>query len=197
MLIIGLTGGIGSGKTTVAKLFSELDVPIIDADVIARQVVEPGTPALTEIAQTFGPDIIGKDGMLDRPAMRHIIFNDTNKRRQLEKILHPRIQQQMLAQAKTFNADYCIFVIPLLFETGQQHIVDRTLVIDSDDHLRRQRLKSRDNMSDDDIDKAFAAQVNPQQRLSLADDSITNNKDIDKLRTQVTTLHNRYKQMSR
>ena len=197
ILIIGLTGGIGSGKTTIAKLFSELGVPIVDADAIARQVVEPGSPALTEIAQTFGPDIIEKDGTLNRRAMRQLIFNDAKKRHQLEKILHPRIQREMLAQTETLKGSYCIFAIPLLFEAKQQHLVDRTLLVDCNEQTRRQRLRSRDNMSDSDVDKAFAAQFDQQQRLSLADDVITNNQDIDSLRSQVIALHQRYKRMAR
>lgn len=192
MLTIGLTGGIGSGKSAAAKLFAELGVPIIDTDLIARQVVEPGQPALTEIAQTFGPEILTRDGQLNRPALRQIIFADAAKRQQLEAILHPRIQTEMLRQAAALTAPYCIFVIPLLLEAGQQHLVKRILVIDCDDNLRRQRLKNRDQMSDAEIDRAFAAQASREQRLAAADDIISNDGSLDQLRAQVQQLHSRY-----
>jgi dephospho-CoA kinase len=192
MLTIGLTGGIGSGKSTVAKLFAELNIPIIDTDIIAREVVAPGQPALTEIAKTFGAEILTSDGQLNRLALRQIIFADATKRQQLEAILHPRIQTEMLRQATTLTAPYCIFVIPLLLEARQQHLVNRILVIDCDDAIRRQRLKHRDQMSDAEINRAFAAQVGREQRLAAADDIITNNGDIDQLRTQVQQLHSRY-----
>lgn len=196
MLIIGLTGGIGSGKSTVANLFAELGVPIIDTDIIARQVVEPGQPALVEITQVFGPDILTADGGLDRPVLRRIIFGDTGKRKALEAILHPRIQEEMLRQAAQLHAPYCIFVIPLLVEAGQQHLVDRILVVDCDDDLRRQRLKSRDSMSDSEIDRAFAAQASREQRLAAASDTIGNDDNIEQLRTQVQRLHGRYTRLA-
>ena len=192
MLTIGLTGGIGSGKSVAAKLFAELGTPVIDTDIIAREVVAPGQPALAEIAQMFGPEIRTSDGQLNRPALRQIIFANANKRQQLEAILHPRIQNEMLRQAATLTTPYCIFVIPLLLEAHQQHLVNRILVIDCDDATRRQRLKSRDQMSDAEIDRAFAAQASREQRLAAADEIITNNDDIDQLRTQVQQLHSRY-----
>ena len=196
MLIVGLTGGIGSGKTTIANLFAQHGVHLIDADIIARQVVEPNQPALAEISQAFGPGVIGQDGRLNRSAMRQIIFSNAEKRQTLEKILHPRIQHEMLRQAKALTTNYCLFVIPLLFEANQQHLVDQILVVDCDDEIRRRHLKLRDNMNDDEINKAFAAQINRQQRLALADETIFNNKGLEHLKIQVSALHDRYTLMS-
>lgn len=192
MLIIGLTGGIGSGKSTVANLFATLGIPIIDTDIIARQVVEPGQPALQEIKKTFGHEVLTDNGALNRPVIRKIIFNDPSKRKQLEGILHPRILNEMLQQARSLTTPYCIFVIPLLIEAQQQTLVDRILVVDCEDKLRRKHLKLRDNMTDAEIDKVFAAQADRHQRLAQSDDVIHNNKDLDHLRSQVSALHSRY-----
>lgn len=196
MLTIGLTGGIGSGKSTVASLFAELGVPIIDTDLIARQVVEPGQAALTEITNAFGPEVLTNTGQLNRPALRQIIFADAGKRKRLEAILHPRIQAEMLRQAAALSTPYCIFVIPLLLEAGQQHLVDRILVVDCDDEHRRQRLKQRDGMSDAEIDNAFAAQASREQRLAAASNIISNDSDINHLRPQVLELHSRYTKLA-
>lgn len=196
MLIIGLTGGIGSGKSATAQLFAELGVPIIDTDLIARQMVEPGQPAQTEIAQTFGAEILTSAGQLNRPVLRQLIFADSAKRQQLEAILHPRIQTEMLRQADLLTTPYAIFVIPLLLETGQQSLVNRILVIDCDDAIRRQRLKQREQMNDAEIDRAFAAQASREQRLAAADETISNNGDLEQLRLQVQQLHHRYGQLA-
>lgn len=196
MLTIGLTGGIGSGKSAAAHCFAELGVPIIDTDLIARQVVEPGQPALTEIAQTFGAEIVTDAGQLDRAALRQLIFADSAKRQQLEAILHPRIRAEMLRQAALLTSPYAIFVIPLLLEAGQQNLVDRILVIDCDDTIRRQRLKQRDQMNDSEIDHAFAAQTSREQRLAAADEIISNNGERNQLRLQIEQLHCRYSQLA-
>ncbi len=195
MKIIGLTGGIGSGKTTVSDLFEELGVPVIDADVIARQVVEPGQAALTEIQQQFSGEVINDDGRLNRDALRQIVFEQPEKRRTLETILHPAIAQEMLHQASKLNTHYCLFVIPLIIEAQQQHLVDRILVVDAPDQLRRQRVKQRSQLDDQQIDAIFAAQVNRDTRLRQADDIIYNSSDLDDLRTQVLHLHNRYNEI--
>lgn len=192
MIIIGLTGGIGSGKSTVANLFAKLDVPIIDSDIIAREIVMPGLPALEEIANTFGNEYLTSNGELDRLKLRQLIFDDADKRQQLEAILHPRIRTEMQHRAQALNTAYCIFVIPLLIEAGQQNLVDRILVVDSPDDLRRQRLKERDNMSDEAIDKAFAAQIQRQQRIDAADDIITNDTNLEHLQAPALELHQKY-----
>lgn len=192
MLIIGLTGGIGSGKSAVCALFSELDVPVIDADVIARLVVEPGQPALEQIRATFGDEILTPDGLLDRARLRALIFANPAKRKQLEAILHPAIRREMLIQAAQVQAPYCVFAIPLLIEVGQTDMVDRVLVVDAPDALRRQRLKQRDGLDDAQIDAICAAQLERTARLAQADDVIHNAADLAHLRAQVLDLHDRY-----
>ena len=192
MIIIGLTGGIGSGKSTVANLFAKLDVPIIDSDIIAREVVMPGQSALEEIVKTFGDDYLTSNGELNRLKLRQLIFDDADKRQQLEAILHPRIRTEMQHRAQALNTAYCIFVIPLLIEVEQQNLVDRILVVDSPDDLRRQRLKERDHMSDEAIDKIFTAQIQRQQRIDTADDVITNDTNLKHLQVQVLELHQKY-----
>ena len=192
MLIIGLTGGIGSGKTAVCSIFSELGVPVIDADIVARQVVEPGQAALKLIQMTFGDGVITASDQLDRARLRTIIFSDPTKRKKLEAILHPAIQTEMLRQAKALNHPYCVFAIPLLIEAKQTDMVDRILVIDAPDELRRQRIKARDQLNDHEIDAIFSAQLTREARLSQADDTIYNHADLNQLRSQVIDLNSRY-----
>lgn len=197
MLNIGLTGGIGSGKSAVCALFSELDVPVIDADVIARQVVQPGQPALVQVRSAFGKQILTADGQLDRPRLRALIFADPVKRKQLEAILHPAIRQAMLDQAADLQAPYCIFAIPLLIETKQTGMMDRILVVDAPEPLRRERLKQRDGLDEPQIDAVFAAQLDHETRLAHADDIIHNDSDPAHLRAQVIDLHCRYSELAK
>ena len=196
MLIVGLTGGIGSGKSAAAQHFARLGVPIIDTDLIARQLVEPGQVALTEITQQFGHEVLTSDGQLNRAILRQLIFTDSSKRQTLEAILHPRIRAEMLRQASLLNASYTIFVIPLLVEAEQRPLVNRVLVVDCDDEIRRQRLKQRDQMNDTDITRAFAAQASRTQRLTIADEIINNDGDIHQLLRQVEQLHHHYTQLA-
>ncbi len=196
MLIVGLTGGIGSGKSAAAEHFARLGVPIIDSDLIARQMVVPGQAALAEITEQFGDGVLTSDGQLNRPALRQLIFADSSKRDTLEAILHPRIRTEMLRQATLLNTPYTIFVIPLLVETGQQALVNHILVIDCDDEIRRQRLKQRDQMNDTDISNAFAAQASREQRLAGADEVINNSGDIQQLLHRVEQLHHHYSQLA-
>ncbi len=197
MLIIGLTGGIGSGKSAVSRLFSELGVPVIDTDIISHQVVEPGQPALQQIRQTFGDEILSANGELDRSKLRNIVFATPKKRAQLEAILHPLIQQEMLHQASLLNSPYCIFAIPLLIEANQTGLVNRILVIDAPEELRRQRIKQRDQLDDNQINAIFAAQLPPQARLKHADDIIYNDSSLDHLRIQVIDLNRRYTEIAK
>ena len=198
MLIIGLTGGIGSGKSTVTKLFSSHGVPIIDADTIARQVTAPGQPALREICALFGEEMIDDDGQLKRRQLRKIIFSNPQKRAQLEAILHPIIQQRMLEQAAiaSQHAAYTILSIPLLLESGWQQLLDRILVIDVSEQSQLQRTMQRDNIDKKTAQAIINAQINRQDRLLAADDIIDNEGSIDELQQQLQQLHQKYLQLS-
>ncbi len=197
MLIIGLTGGIGSGKSTICKLFTDLGVPVIDADIIARQVVAPDQPALGQIKKAFGEAVITKTGQLDRSKLRSIVFDNPTKRKQLEAILHPAIQAEMQHQAEELDTPYCIFAIPLLIEVNQISMVDRILVVDAPDDLRRQRIKERDQLEEQEINAIFAAQLTREERLVHADDIIRNDSDIAHLQTQVLDLNSRYLEIAK
>ncbi len=192
MLIIGLTGGIGSGKSTVAGIFAEYDVPIIDADLIARELVEPGQPALAQITNQFGMEILNADGSLNRQKLRKQVFADSAQRKQLEAILHPLIRQEMLARLESVSAAYVILVIPLLVENGRWEVIDRVLVVNIDPDLQLQRVMQRDNTPIQEAQAAINAQINPKDRLSAADDIIDNSDDIATLRKQVKALHMKY-----
>ncbi|ADJ27371.1 dephospho-CoA kinase [Nitrosococcus watsonii] len=189
---VGLTGGIGSGKSTAARSFSELGVPVIDADIIARELVEPGQPALAEIVATFGREILNPQGGLDRSCLRRLVFTSEALKTRLEAILHPRILQEMERRATRLTTPYCVLVIPLLVETGQKDIVDRTLVIDIPDAIQRQRVKARDRLSDTEIDAILQTQSRRAARLAAADDIIVNDTDLATLQRQVEHYHQKY-----
>jgi len=189
---VALTGGIASGKSTVADLFAALGVPVIDTDVIARQVVEPGQPALAEIAATFGPDVLDDDGRLDRRRMRERIFTDPDAKRRLEAILHPAIRAEMERQSMAAQGPYQVLVIPLLTEGGRRDHVDRVLLVDVPEELQIQRLMMRDGVSHEQAQASLNAQATRAQRLALADDVIRNTGRVDGLRTQVAELHGKY-----
>ncbi|MGR6035725.1 MAG: dephospho-CoA kinase [Candidatus Nitrosoglobus sp.] len=191
---IGLTGGIGSGKSTAARIFSELDVPIIDADIIARELVEPEQPALAEIVAIFGRGVLNAKGALDRARLHYLVFGNERLRTRLESILHPRIIQEMHCQAArlTATALYCVLVIPLLLETAQEYSVNRILVIDVPDTIQRHRIKIRDGFSDTKIDAILRTQCPRALRLAAADDSIINNADLATMRHQIKCYHQEY-----
>jgi dephospho-CoA kinase len=195
MLVIGLTGGIGSGKTTVANMFAELGVDIIDTDIIARQLVAPGQTALKDIAHHFGQSILNSDGQLDRHKLAKITFNNDTERDALESILHPAIKKTMLKELNAVSAPYCIAVIPLLIETGQQQLVDRVLVVDCDPVDQLQRVQQRDQRSEAQIVSIINSQASQSARLNVADDIIQNSADLDKLHQQVIKLHKKYLKM--
>jgi dephospho-CoA kinase len=192
MLKIGLTGGIGSGKSTVCRLFAERAVPIIDADIIAHDIVKPGEPALTLLARTFGHEILNTDGSLDRHALRAQVFQDERKRRQLEGLLHPIIRKRMQEQLKRLDSPYVILAIPLLLEKGWQGEVDRILVVDTTEDLQLSRTMERDRMDAQAVRHIMQAQATRQQRMAAADDIIHNNGDYDKLERQIEALHRNY-----
>ncbi|MDO7710885.1 MAG: dephospho-CoA kinase [Pseudomonadota bacterium] len=192
MLKIGLTGGIASGKSTVCRLFSQYGIPIIDADVIARQLVEPKQEAYNEIVHTFGDNICLPNGELNRQYLRKLIFSDDKAKHQLEMILHPRIRLQLFLRSAALNTPYCILAIPLLIEAEMTELVDRVLLVDIDLALQLTRLCERDNISLDDAQLMINSQVNRQQRLACADDIIANNNSAENLKKQVDKLHKKY-----
>ncbi|HEX7027127.1 MAG TPA: cell division protein ZapD [Gammaproteobacteria bacterium] len=196
MFVVGLTGGIGSGKSTIAKLFAEHNVPIIDADLIARELVEPGQAALEEIVDTFGPDVLNRDGTLDRRKLRARVFEDAGQRKRLEAILHPRIRHDMMERLEAVNAPYAVMVIPLLIDTGYWNMIDRILVVDVDEEDQLQRVMQRDGVTREQAQAIVDTQVSREDRLVAADDVIENHSDITALRKQVDALHERYVQRS-
>ncbi|MCH8078924.1 MAG: dephospho-CoA kinase [Proteobacteria bacterium] len=193
VLRIGLTGGIGSGKSTACEIFSELKVPVIDADVIAVKAVKPGMPALQSIIDEFGVKIITKDGYLNRKKLRDRIFKNESDRRKLESVLHPVIYKEIERQTKSINSAYCIISIPLLLETGTSDIIDRILVIDIPKELQLSRASARDNASLKNIETIIHSQISRDDRLAAADDIINNEGDIENLRKQIYDLHEFYK----
>lgn len=193
MFTVGLTGGIGSGKSTVANLFAELGVPVIDTDVVARQLTLPGGAALEAIRAAFGEDVILADGMLDRAALRRRVFADAVARRQLEAILHPRIRQMVEQALATLDAPYALIVIPLLVETGgYRDVLRRVLVVDCPEALQVARVMARSGLARDEVDAILAAQAGRAERLAAADDVIVNDASAAALRAEVTALHQRY-----
>ncbi|MCP4698476.1 MAG: dephospho-CoA kinase [Gammaproteobacteria bacterium] len=198
-LKIGLTGGIGSGKTTVSDHFAALGVPILDADQIARDLVLPGQPALDKITEIFGKTMLREDGTLDRARLKGLVFADSAARKRLEAILHPRIRRIMEEQVASLAAVYCLLSIPLLIETQQTELVHRILAVDCTQAVQRKRIAGRDGASAEEIERILAAQCNQQTRLAYADDVIHN--DIDeteagrgagRLAQQVLNLHRFY-----
>ncbi len=191
-LVIGLTGGIGSGKSTVADCFRTLDVPVIDADEIAHALVAPGQPALQEIITAFGEHCVDANGQLDRGWLRQRVFTDSRQRQRLEAILHPKIRIKIIELIETVDTSYCIVVIPLLLETDQMDLVDRVLVVDCSQHNQVARASARDGRSREEIMAIIGVQALRQRRLSLADDIINNDGSLDELRAQVRSQHHRY-----
>ena len=196
-LRIGLTGGIASGKSTVADMFAELGAPVIDTDVIAREVVAPGQPALDEIRKRFGDQAIDADGRLDRAFMRKLIFDDDEARQALESILHPRIGAETRRQAEAAVGDYQLIVVPLLVGSPLREYVDRVLVVDCDEETQVQRLLARDAGSEEQARSILKAQASRDQRLAIADDVIVNDQGLPELRAAVTQLDQGYRELAR
>lgn len=192
MLRIGLTGGIGSGKSTVAELFARRGVPVIDTDVVARQVVALGEPALEEIVREFGREVLDSRGQLDRTALRRRVFDDPIARRRLEAILHPRIRAAVQAGLAALDAEYCLIVVPLLVETNFVDIIDRVLVVDVDERQQLERTSARDRIPLEAVRRIMAVQAERSERLARADDVISNNGALEELERQVDRLHAQY-----
>ncbi|MCX8682500.1 MULTISPECIES: dephospho-CoA kinase [unclassified Gilliamella] len=190
--IVALSGGIASGKSTIAHLFAQLGVPIIDADIIARQVVEVGTPALEQITQHFSQEILLENGELDRSQLREIIFNNDHERLWLNNLLHPIIAQETQKQFAQQTKPYVIWVVPLLIENNLHQLADRVLMIDIPEALQLERLINRDRISESLAKKMIATQVCLTDRLAFADDIIVNDGDLESLKIQVDNLHKQY-----
>lgn len=192
MFTVGLTGGIGSGKSTIAARFRDLGIVTVDADEVARQVVEPGTDALARIAAHFGPAVLLPDGHLDRAALRERVFAEARERQWLEALLHPLIRQEILRQLREASSPYAILVSPLLVESGQNRLVDRVLVIQVPPEVQVERTMQRDGNSRQQVARIMAAQMSAEDRLAAADDVIDNSGPADSVVGQVERLHRKY-----
>jgi len=197
MLKIAVTGGIGSGKSTVVDRFEQLGASIVDTDLLARELTEPGQFTLKTIADTFGPGVIDANGALDRAALRRIVFQDRQRRQRLEAILHPLIRQTMLERVEAADGCYAMLVIPLLFETGQTDVADRVLVVDVPTEVQVARVMDRSGLSREEVERIIASQVSRERRLAGADDIIDNSGCVEQIDPQVRKLHQRYLHLAR
>ncbi|WP_318418654.1 dephospho-CoA kinase [Photobacterium leiognathi] len=196
-LVIGLTGGIGSGKTTVANLFADTyGIDIIDADIVAREVVEPNTFGLNAIIEKCGKEILLEDGTLNRAKLRDAIFSQPELKTWLNNLLHPLIREKMQQDINQSQSPYCLLVVPLMVENNLQTMTHRLLVVDVDEQVQIQRTQQRDSVSIEQIKNILASQASREQRLDAADDVITNNGDNKALVSQVEQLHLQYLKMS-
>ncbi len=196
IFIVGLTGGIASGKTTIADMFATLGAHIIDTDELAREVVEPGEAALESVIEHFGSSILDDDGRLDRRVLRRVVFSDPEKRHLLEQILHPAIRQRMDEASAVLQGPYQILVIPLLVESHSDGHVDRVLVVDCDDEVQIRRLMNRDSESRENAEEMLATQISRQQRLDHADDMIDGGSSLESLQQRVKQLDQYYRELA-
>ncbi|ENV10804.1 dephospho-CoA kinase [Acinetobacter higginsii] len=192
--ILGITGGIGSGKSAATQWFESQGISVVDADIVAREVVEPGQPALQAIQQAFGDWVLLEDGSLDRRALREHIFQFPEARQNLENITHPAIRQSIIQQLQQAESPYVILVSPLLFETNQHELVQHTLLVDADEQTQLQRASQRDGQSEQQIRKIIAAQMSRTQKQQLADDIVINDGLLEHLHQQLKPLHFSYLQ---
>lgn len=197
MLVIGLTGGIGSGKTVASDYLADKGITVVDADVVAREVVAPGEPALNAIVERFGADVLNGDGSLDRAALRRIVFADENARRDLEAITHPAIRDRIMEQLHASGSPYTLLVSPLLLETDQYELVDRVLVIDAPEALQRERTVARDAVPPEQVDAIMAAQMNRVKRRGRADDIVVNDGNREHLYVLLDKMHQRYLKLAK
>lgn len=197
MYVVGLTGGIGSGKSTVSESFARLGIEVIDADQLAREAVATGSPALAEIASHFGQSIINSEGSLDRRALRAIVFADKAERRWLERLLHPIIGELLKQRLSRSESSYTILESPLLLEAGQKDLVDRILVVDVSEDTQLQRAMLRDGSNEDTIRGIIASQINRDARLAAADEVIHNEGPVEEIEKQVSALHNKYLKLAK
>ncbi|MDQ3731215.1 MAG: dephospho-CoA kinase [Pseudomonadota bacterium] len=192
MLTIGLTGGVGCGKSTVAELFQRNGVPVVDADDITRDLTAADAPALSRISSVFGDDVLLADGQLDRRKLRRMVFDQPEARQQLEGILHPLVREEIRARVREVSTPYCLVVIPLLVESSMTDLVDRVLVVDCEEADQIARVTVRDQCSVDDARAIIATQASRQSRLAIADDVIVNAGSLDELKIVVQRLNQRY-----
>tara|TARA_B100001123_G_scaffold151912_1_gene175678 strand:+ start:536 stop:1120 length:585 start_codon:yes stop_codon:yes gene_type:complete len=191
-MIIGLTGGIGSGKTAVSDLFQDLGITVVDADLASRVVVEKGREELSKIADYFGKEILTQDGELDRAKLRHIIFNSEDKKLWLESLLHPAIASQIQKELDSSQSPYTILVSPLLLETEQKNFCSKVLVVDVPVEVQIKRTSDRDNVSEEQIKSIIASQIDRESRLQQADEVISNDGSIEDLESKVKELHKKF-----
>jgi dephospho-CoA kinase len=194
--IVGLTGGIGSGKSAVSDRFAALGVKVVDADIASRVVVEPGRPALAAIGERFGQGVIADDGTLDRAALRKIVFADDAERKALEAITHPAINRYIAEELASAESAYAILAHPILVETGQTRICNRVLVVDVPEELQVTRTMARDDNPEAQVRAIMAAQASREERLAVADDVIVNDRDLSHLDAEVARLHEQYLAMA-
>ncbi len=195
--VVGVTGGIGSGKTTVCNEFSTRhEVPVIDADAIAREVVEPGQPALNHVVDAFGPEVLDDGGCLDRAYLKRIVFADESKRKLLESLLHPEIRRQLDARVRVIREAYCLLCIPLLAEGKENESIDRILVVDCEEALQIARVRERDNLTEQEVIAIMRTQASREARLQIADDVIVNDGDAALLGERVDELHGSYLELA-
>ena len=194
--IIGVTGGIGSGKTAVSDRFAERGITVVDADIASRAVVEPGRPALTAIAEHFGNEVITPEGTLDRALLRQKVFADESERKWLEQLTHPLIRDEIINGLEQAVSPYALLVSPLLVESGQSQLTERILVIDVDEAVQLQRTMTRDDNPEAQVKAIMAAQASRETRLSYADDVIHNSGSLDDLDQQIEQLHQQYLQLA-
>ena len=195
-LRVGLTGGIGSGKSTVASCFQKLGVPLIDTDIISREIVKPGKLCFKLIIDVFGSQILNQDGSLDRSKLKNVIFNDEKAKIKLEEILHPVIYKEIETQVSKLDYPYCLVAVPLLIETKAIDKFDRILIVDAPEHLQIDRASRRDNISPEIVKQIINTQVTRTERLKYADDVIDNDVKIDELDEIITKLHEKYLRLS-
>jgi dephospho-CoA kinase len=194
--VVGLTGGIGSGKSAVSDRFAALGIKVVDADIASRVIVEPGRPALADIEQRFGSEIIAEDGSLDRAALRKVVFADDAARRALEAITHPHINRYITEELANADSPYAILAHPILVETGQTAICSRVLVVDVPESLQVERTMARDDNPEAQVRAIMAAQASREERISAADDVIVNDAGLDHLDAEVARLHEQYLTMA-
>ena len=195
-LVVGLTGGIGSGKSAVTAEFERLGVPVVDADLVAREVVMPGSPGLREVVAVFGTDVLGADGMLDRKQLRLRVFDDDTQRKRLEAILHPKIRDRIRHKLEAITTPYCILCVPLLVERQGYENVDRILVIDCSEQLQITRVMARDDLTRSQVEAIMRTQATREQRLAMADDVIDNSRGLDALRAPIAKLHAKFTEIA-